>query len=61
MSFGGSCDERGAPDATGDWNLLGKYLYQSGPREAVKAAFQKSLEIDLASVPLRLIREQFEG
>jgi hypothetical protein len=44
---------------TGDWDLLGKYLYQSGKREEAKKAFQKSLEIDPANRPVRLMLEQF--
>jgi hypothetical protein len=44
---------------TGDWDLLGKYLYQSGQREEAKKAFQKSLEIDPANRPVRLMLEQF--
>ena len=44
---------------TGDWGLLGKYLYQSGQRAEAKKAFQKSLEIDPANRPVRLMLEQF--
>ena len=44
---------------TGDWDLLGKYLYQSGQREEAKKAFQKSLEIDPTNTPVRLMLEQF--
>jgi len=45
---------------TGDWDLLGKYLYQSGQREEAKKAFQKSLEIDPTNTPVRLMLEQFD-
>ncbi len=44
---------------TGDWDLLGKYLYQSGQRGEAKKAFEKSLEIDPANRPVRLMLEQF--
>jgi cytochrome c-type biogenesis protein CcmH/NrfG len=44
---------------TGDWDLLGKYLYQSGRREEAQKAFQKSLDIDPTNRPVRLMLEQF--
>ncbi len=44
---------------TGDWDLLGKYLYRSGEREEAKKAFEKSLQIDPANRPVQLMLEQF--